>query len=89
VVTRSARSRLARASGTDVLTGKIGSFRINRVGEITNVGDGHRNYSGTWSLDIYTPTRQYRGFLGGGRLTAVEFPDGHAIYPHEGFFTKS
>jgi hypothetical protein len=81
--------RLKRASGTDELKGKLGSFRITRAIEIAEVGGGFSTYGGTWSLDIYVAKRQYRGFAGGGRLAAVEFRDGRAIVRQEGFLTKS
>jgi hypothetical protein len=82
--------RLKRASGTDELRGKLGSFKINRAIEIAEVGDGYSTYGGTWSLDIYVQKRQYLGFSGGGRLAAVELPhDGGTILRQEGFLTKS
>lgn len=82
--------RVTLISGTDALRGKQGTLRVTQSIETAEVGDGHEVITGTWSLDIYTTTGAYKGFVGGGRLSGIEFrKTNRLIIRQEGFVTKS
>jgi len=78
---------IVTASGT--LNLRAAAYEEPIQGDRTEVGDGYRATTGTWSLNIYTTKGQYKGLMGGDRGSGIEFvKERRLIFRFEGFVTK-